>query len=290
MERKKNEIRVRKASRENTRLQKPTSSDSVSSPKTSVQETPAMTELLRWMHCFGSTAVASPLSPPQSSTTALCGRTDHTGLALLSGRRAGPYHTLVPWCFCSLGGATWQHCKGSGLSNLGMAALEQRRSHRAQWGDSEPTLLIAGPLVPGWPQSHTLGTPLCYPAIRPTGSEHGFCPLYSPTTATTCDRVQYHIFFPHSSLPLLILLTLCLLFVSLKSLWHFSLMEKNNYHIYHSFYEQFCLFNLNRAVGLHKVYQLWSSSSKARKPLEIKASFEYMPYLVIKVYFLDVEE
>lgn len=54
---------------------------------------------------------------------------------------------------------------------------------------------------------------------------------------------------------------ICLFLRSL--LRHFSLMEKNNYHIYHSFYEQFCLFNLNWAVGFHKVYQLWSSSSKA---------------------------
>lgn len=38
-----------------------------------------------------------------------------------------------------------------------------------------------------------------------------------------------------------------------------------------------------------KVYQLWSSSSKAKKPLEIKTSFEYMVYLVIKD-FLNVEE
>lgn len=70
---------------------------------------------------------------------------------------------------------------------------------------------------------------------------------------------------------------------------HFSLMDKSNYHIYHSFYEQFCLFNLNWAVGLHKVYQLWSSSSKAKRPLKIKTSFKYMPYFVIKG-FLNVEE
>lgn len=36
-------------------------------------------------------------------------------------------------------------------------------------------------------------------------------------------------------------------------LWHLSLMGKNNYYIYDSSYEQFCLCNLNRLVGLHKV-------------------------------------
>lgn len=174
-----------------------------------------------------------------------------------------------------------QSCDGSTTNIAGVPGFAPV-CHR---GHSEHTLVIAGHLIPGWPQVQTLETLLCYPAIRSAARVNTDSASCTTLSAISWDRLQYHICSPRNSLPLFILTLLFCLFLW-SALWHFSPTEKKNYHIYHSFTSNSGYLILTELWGFVKSISCGQVLQRQKSLYKWKHHLNIHPTLQLKTFWM----